>query len=316
MNRSLLKVFRSAADDAGLLLDENSGTMYGNKSGYNVCINQVPDLKAFYITISVKRMDQMPEHSDMNEIVSANKKLLNRCEVTRYKVRFQSQLGAGINFKNALAKVMDALQAITSELLQRGFENACQACGTSEGAESYFIGSAPAHMCSSCYHDYCESSEATRLAEKGKKENLIGGIAGAFLGSLLGGACIVLLGQLGYVASLSGLVMGVCALKGYELLGGKLSKKGIVVSSLLMVVLVYVSQRADYAITVANVFEADVISAFRAIPALIQKEVIEAPSYYTNLGMLYLFTAVGAVPTIINVLKNKKQANIIYRLGA
>lgn len=316
MNRSLSKVFRKLADEAGLMLDENSETIYGNKSGYNICINQVPNLKAFLITVSVKRGDQLPEYSEMNEIVSDNKKLLNRCEVTRYKVRFQTQLGAGLNFKNALSKATGALQEIISALLQRGFENACQICGTSEGVESYFITNAPAHMCPSCYHDYCESNDARRQAENEKKESLIGGIAGAFLGSLLGGACIVLLGQLGYVASLSGLVMGVCALKGYELLGGKLSKKGIVASSLLMLAMVYVSQRVDYAIAVANAFEAELIPSFRAIPVLLKEEVIESSSYYTNLAMLYVFTVVGAGPIISNALKNKQRANIIYRLGA
>ena len=62
--------------------------------------------------------------------------------------------------------------------------------------------------------------------EQKKRENVPAGIVGAFLGSLIGVACAVLIGQLGYVASVSGLVMAVCALKGYELLGGSLTKKG------------------------------------------------------------------------------------------
>lgn len=60
-----------------------------------------------------------------------------------------------------------------------------------------------------------------------KRENIVAGAVGAFLGAMLGGACIVMLGQLGYVAALSGMVMAVCALKGYELLGGRLSVKGV-----------------------------------------------------------------------------------------
>ena len=52
--------------------------------------------------------------------------------------------------------------------------------------------------------------------EEKKRENVPAGIVGAFLGSLIGVACAVLIGQLGYVASISGLVMAVCALKGYE----------------------------------------------------------------------------------------------------
>ena len=60
-----------------------------------------------------------------------------------------------------------------------------------------------------------------------KKENVITGIVGALIGAAIGGASIVLLTQLGFIASISGLILAVCTLKGYELLGGKLSTKKI-----------------------------------------------------------------------------------------
>ena len=69
--------------------------------------------------------------------------------------------------------------------------------------------------------------------QKKRQENVVAGLVGAFLGALLGVVCTVVIGQLGYVASLSGLIMAVGALKGYELLGGRLSKKGAVISSAL-----------------------------------------------------------------------------------
>ena len=59
------------------------------------------------------------------------------------------------------------------------------------------------------------------------KEKVVGGILGAFLGTLIGAICIVLVNQFGYIASISGVVMGVCALKGYQILGKKMSLKGI-----------------------------------------------------------------------------------------
>ncbi|WP_052430676.1 hypothetical protein [Robinsoniella peoriensis] len=68
-----------------------------------------------------------------------------------------------------------------------------------------------------------------------KKENIIAGIVGAFLGTLIGLLCIVVVDQLGYMASISGVVMGVCAIKGYQMLAGKMSLKGIVISSVFMI---------------------------------------------------------------------------------
>ena len=56
------------------------------------------------------------------------------------------------------------------------------------------------------------------------------GIVGALIGSLIGAVVIVIVGQLGYVAAVSGLVMAICTLKGYEMLGKKLGTPGIIIS--------------------------------------------------------------------------------------
>ena len=72
------------------------------------------------------------------------------------------------------------------------------------------------------------------------RDNVIAGTVGAFLGSLIGVACIVLVSKLGYVAAISGVVMVVCAIKGYAMLGGQFSKRGAVISGLMIIVMTYV----------------------------------------------------------------------------
>ena len=62
------------------------------------------------------------------------------------------------------------------------------------------------------------------------KENVLAGIVGAFLFSLAGAAVYVLLNMIGYIASISGLVGAVCAVKGYSVFSKKESKKGIVIA--------------------------------------------------------------------------------------
>lgn len=140
--------------------------------------------------------------------------------------------------------------------------------------------------------------------EQRKQENVIAGIVGAFLGSLIGVVCTVVIGQLGYVASVSGLVMAVCALKGYEMLGGTLSKKGAVISGLLILVMTYLAHQMDWAVSAASALEMGVLECFRAIPYFREIGVIDSGSYWGGLVMLYLFTLLGAVPTIGNGLKN------------
>lgn len=139
-----------------------------------------------------------------------------------------------------------------------------------------------------------------------RPENFIAGLVGAFFGSLLGVALIVLLGQLGYVAAVSGLVMAVCALKGYEKLGGALSKKGVIASSVIILVMTYIGNRLDWAVEASRVLEIGFMDAYRAIPLFLEEGVIESATYWGNLALLYLFTLVGAVPTIHAALQGPK----------
>ena len=134
---------------------------------------------------------------------------------------------------------------------------------------------------------------------KNKPENMIAGLVGAFLGSLLGVACIVGIGQLGYVAALSGLIMAVCALKGYELLGGVLSRKGAALVCVLILVMTYVGNQLDFAVTVAVAADVNVFLAFQGIYDLLDAGYVNGAAYWGNLVMLYLFTLLGAVPTLI-----------------
>ena len=56
---------------------------------------------------------------------------------------------------------------------------------------------------------------------------------------------------------------------------------------------------------VAQVYKADIVSSFLAVPELIKEGAIESGAYYKDLLMLYVFTAIGAVPVIKNQIKGK-----------
>ena len=108
------------------------------------------------------------------------------------------------------------------------------------------------------------------------KERVVLGTLGAFVGALIGTICIVILGQFGYIASICGVVMGFCAMGGYQLLGKKMSKKGIIITIVIMLVMVYVSNWFSYALAVADVAEVDVLTAFLVTPELVSEGFIDA----------------------------------------
>ena len=141
-----------------------------------------------------------------------------------------------------------------------------------------------------------------------KPENVVTGTVGAIIGAMIGGGCIILLSQLGFVASLSGLILAVCTLKGYELLGGRMSKKGIIISLILMLITPYLADRIDWAIVIMNAWSEEGVTfgeAFAAVPFLIQEEAIAMSDYLTNLLMIYGFAVLGAFTTLRTALKKK-----------
>ena len=138
------------------------------------------------------------------------------------------------------------------------------------------------------------------------------------LGSLLGVACIVLLGQLGYVAAVSGIVMAICTMKGYELLGGRFSTVGLVVSIVLMLGMTYVGYQLDWSIAVYNelkdYYELSLLDCFRMIPEMLRQEIIDSSTYIGELVKLYAFTLLGAIPTAISSMRSRKLKKVTYRL--
>lgn len=140
-----------------------------------------------------------------------------------------------------------------------------------------------------------------------KPENVLTGIVGALVGAALGGASIVLLSQIGYVAAISGFILAVCTLKGYELLAGQRTRRGIIISCILMALTPYIADRIDWAIVIAQTFASEGVTfgmAFAAVHDVVAENEMVG-DYFRNLGLIYLFTALGALGTLGKLTKKK-----------
>ncbi len=161
-----------------------------------------------------------------------------------------------------------------------------------------------------CEHCGAEITMATPAVELPKPENVVTGTIGALLGAAIGGLAIILLGRLGVISAISGVILAVCALKGYELLGGRLTKKGIAIAIVFMLVMPYVADRIDWAFAIQEQAQSEGLNwtfgeCFQVIPQLIEEDIIEASVYTENLVELYLFTALGVVASLFGNKKKK-----------
>lgn len=137
-----------------------------------------------------------------------------------------------------------------------------------------------------------------------KQENVSLGILGALLGGILGGAAIVLIGQLGWISALSGVALAFCTLKGYELLGKQLSKRGMIICLVVMLAVPYLADRITWTLAIVEELQFRFGDAFLYIHELIEEFELQA-DYWKNLGLIYLFTVLGAYGIVKQAAKGQ-----------
>lgn len=313
--------YATLAAALGLRYDYVNNVLYGQRDGFDLVIYAADDRYPYCLSVhtaaqnaggAVLTKDEIKELTKGVKPIGILKQDGNNITVTLANQPKQEKLQSA---------VAEGLNGLISFLRGKGYTPCCNICGQNVEVASYKANGNYFHLCSECETRLRGNIATLTQQKQQKKENLVGGIVGALLGSLLGVICIILLSQLGYVAALSGAVMAIGVLKGYELLGGKLTKKGIVISIVVMLFMTYVGDRLDWAIVLLregggadagyNLFE-----CYRLIPEMISMQIIEVTNYIFNLFLLYVFLLLGAVPTIISKVKEKSEEGKMLKIGS
>ena len=139
-----------------------------------------------------------------------------------------------------------------------------------------------------------------------KTENVVMGIIGALIGSLAGVAAIILLDMIGFIASVSGVVMGAATLFMYEKLAGKISKKGIIICVIIMIIMVLIGNNLAWSIAIARELKVTVFDVFPRLYPVITTSGLTG-DYIRGILALYAFTLLGAFGIIkskLELIKN------------
>ena len=140
------------------------------------------------------------------------------------------------------------------------------------------------------------------------QENVVMGTIGALIGAIIGGASIILISQLGYIASISGFILAFCTLKVYQLLGKAMSTQSVIICAVLMLVTPFVADWIDWGILVVNSFpeyNLTLLDGITVFPELLAEDSELMGDYLKNLGMIYLFVILGGFVTVKNAFKGK-----------
>lgn len=317
--KKYVNTYMAVASALGIKYDAENNVLYGQRDGYNVILyphDPVDQPYLLTVQVTAKGPDGVYLTQDQfQELKKVSK--LSKCAQNGNVITCMVSDGIGRrgSQQGLTANAVDGLSRLTAFLHEKGFVPCCGICGKEDMVSAYQVEGSYYHLCGDC-----ETSMHQRHAgAKPKKENVVAGIVGALLGSLLGVLCIVLLSQLGYVAALSGVVMAVGVLKGYELLGGKLTTKGVVISVVVMLLMTYLGDRLNWAILFYregggaeagyNVFE-----CYRMVPLMISKGIIDMTKYIANMMYIYAFLLLGAIPTIRKRVKEKQKEGVMVKL--
>lgn len=134
------------------------------------------------------------------------------------------------------------LTRLVSVFRRAGAEPACFACNEAETGGFAVVNGSAMRLCSSCMANIEHEIEAENQAYQESKGNFGLGLLGALIGALVGSIAWVGIGLLGYLAAIGGFAISFCAIKGYQLMKGKITKLAIVLICLICLAVMVLAQ--------------------------------------------------------------------------
>ena len=305
-----MSLLKKLLEESGYQYDDQLNILYGEKLGYKFAV-QDHGQNQFRMLFSVKNTQIAIDKMNAKEI-SKYSPVISTASFKNYKLTCTIKPGftKGSTGKNILQAIDDATEYLSSQ----GFEQCCEATGETEGVDLYIVGQQLSFLNPESFSQRSQELDYSEQVTLQTTENVFLGMLGAFLGSLVGVLAIVIIGQLGYVAFVSGIVMGVATIKGYELFARRLSKKGAVISIIIILLMTYFANQLDWAISIIRVYDVSIFDAFLAVNSLVAEGIIETSSYIMNLVMVYIFTVIAAIVVIVNAINASKTKFEIRKL--
>lgn len=288
--------------------------IFGSTEGYTSIISPFDQYESGYnITFCVSKDGSVLSKDEFSGLKKENK-IFTNIIVNKYRVVFT--IKGSMKQNDKLNNVLEANKIIVNYFKENNYKNIdeyknefADTCICNVKGQAQFI------TTNSLEELRIENSNDSAIKNE---ENVAKGIIGGILGSLVGVLAIVLIGQMGYIAVISGIAMGVCTIWGYNKLSGGISKKGIIISIIIMVIMTYVGVRLSVAITINNELskfaETDFMEIFGNVSNIVKLDSELQSAYIRDILLTYVFTAFGVYGIIkakFNEINNKNVFEIL-----
>lgn len=197
----------------------------------------------------------------------------------------------------------DFLNTISGNLKSIEMKCRCQNCNATGELNYYVSGNRYLLLCDSCAE---ETLKKLQEEKKGNK-NYVKGFFYSLVGALIGSLAWIILGAIGFMASIAGAAISYGAFFGYEKAHGKLTKKGIIINIVTIVLAFLVAQYAVLFIAFLKEYPDLKFLDFLSITPALFTDWEFVKSILPDIGLGLLFAFLGTSSTISKNLKLAKQ---------
>ncbi len=195
------------------------------------------------------------------------------------------------------------LQNLTKQLADIQMKNKCCNCDNTNNLAYYYNEQRYMFLCDDCANDLISKIEE----DKNSPGNYVVGFVGSLIGALVGSLAWIIIGALGFIASIAGAAISFCAFKGYELAKGKLSKTGIIINIVSIVIAFLFAQYIGIFFDFKHAIpEANFTDYLLYTPVLFSDVEFLLKGLLPNFGLGILFVVLGASSSVSNNLKTAK----------
>ena len=318
----MITQIRKYAQEHQLTIDAKSNLAYGNYNGQLIGIWETnsnhplggkPAGRVAMIAHAVKIWAKANEMTTLETIQNYLRQLPGKVEFLQ-NITYDGKcimaffVGGGAGWGKRYAPAIDSfLRDVTNLCASYIVEAGCEFCGTEQELSLYQLNMVPHLICPACICGVDQQTEQNKAQYKAQGQgNVFLGIIGAFLGALLGVVLWVVIYQVGFISMLGALALAVSAFKGYERLGGHMTKLGIGICCVVSLIMLMFAEHICIALSLYEAFAvSDGISffdAFIAVPfMLFEPEVLKAVLPDVLIGVL--FVAIASIERGVQVYK-------------
>ena len=202
--------------------------------------------------------------------------------------------------------------------MENNYLTGCKGCGQSDGRSDFYeINGSNHYLCERCSKNIEESLINNQENITAKKSRFIPGLIGSIVGAFIGGVIWVLIYNLGYIAGIAGAAIVICALKGFEILGGELDKKGTIAALVISILTIFLANRIAWTWSAYAELKDYYVVTFIEVHGILDELIMESDlsgSYYGDLLIGYLLTFLCSIRTIISEFKRSTGSYTMKRV--